>query len=326
MKTSNFIIIISFSLSALISCDSEIDNISFKEVGALIWVNESMSDSLVKIAVKETLQNSSLVISQISWSPTDRSFMKNVEWYYSLALESHKKFMLNIDWLENNRSDTRGKFDFENKEMRTLFINDIKNLINLYHPNYLTLGVEVNYYALTSPKGYREFIKVFNELKASIKEKEPKIKIGLSFQLELLYGVHKDWKQNKTIEPLNAIVENLDYIGISTYPDIFTHFNDRTFSSFNYLDSLKKNYKKPIGILETGISFINFKDNARVNYLKSIYKKANDLQLSFVVWGSIVDDPRQADWNHKLGLINSKGVSKPEFTIWKQENKKYLNN
>jgi len=324
MNPFKFIII--FLTVMLVSCNNKSDDLIFKEVGTLLWVNEVMSDSLVKLAVKETLENSSLIIGQISWSPSDISFTKNAEWYHSLAMESGKSFMLNIDWLENNRSGIRGDLGFDNEKVKALFVKDIKKLVDLYPPNYLTLGVEVNYYALTSPVGYREFIKMFNELKTDINKKDPKIKIGLSFQLELLYGIHKDWQKNKTLEPLNTVVANLDYIGVSTYPEVFIPNQNKILFSINYLDSLATKFNKPIGILETGISSINYNNNQRVAYIKSIYKKARDLNFKFVIWGSIIDDPRQGDWTNKLGLINSKGVYKPEFNIWKQENNKIINN
>lgn len=313
-------------LIALVSCDRRSDDWLIKEVGTLLWVNTSMPDSLVKMGVKETLENSSIIVAQISWSPNDLNFERNVKWYHTLAKESGKSFMLNIDWLENNRSGTRGNWSFEDEKVREIFIKDIKRLIDLYQPNYLTLGIEVNYYALTSPIGYKGFVRTFNELKKNIKEKDPNIKIGLSFQLELLYGIHKGWKQVRTLEPLNAVVENLDYVGISTYPDVLIPSANKRFYSVNYIDSLAVIYKKAIGISETGISSTKYSNIERVNYIKTVYKKAEDLNLKFIIWGSIIDDTRQFQWKNKLGLIYSDGVTKAEFNIWKQENNKILKN
>jgi len=310
----------------LVSCNNKSDRFYFKEVGTLLWVNETMSDSLVKLVVKETLENSSIVVSQISWSPTDSLFTKNAEWYHSLAIESGKSFMLNIDWLKNDRSGIRGDIGFDNDKIKSKFIKDIINLVDLYNPNYLTLGVEVNYYALTSPTGYIAFIELFNKLKSDINKKFPKTKIGLSFQLELIYGIHKDWQKNKTLEPLYAVVENLDYIGISTYPDISIPNQKNPLFSVNYLDSLASEFNEPIGITETGISSINFNLNQRVCYTKTIFKKAENLNFNFVIWGSIIDDINQFGWKNTFGLINSKGVHKPEFDIWKQNNKKINKN
>jgi hypothetical protein len=304
----------------LYSCKDHSNKWYFTEVGTLLWVNEGLSDESIKIAVKETLDNSSIIIAQVSWSPSDSVFFHNAAWYHSLAIENGKSFMLNIDWLENDRSGTRGDWSFENEQIRTKFKNDIKKLVVEYNPDYLTLGIEVNYYALTSPVGYKGFIKTFNELKASLKKLAPKLKIGLSFQLDLLYGVHSDWAQNKSLQALDAVAENLDYIGISTYPDFQIANNNQPFSSLNYIDSLVIAYNKPIGISETGISTVKFNDKQRAEYLKAIYQKFQDLDLKFLIWGSIIDDPRNENWHNRIGLLYSDGKFKPEFKIWKTKN------
>jgi len=310
----------------LISCNNKSDEWFFKEVGSLLWVNAEIPDSIIKTAVKETLENSSIIISQITWSPNDSNFIKNVKWYHSLSIESGKTFMLNIDWQENNRSNTRNGWSFENEEIRIQLSNDIKQLVELYTPDYLTLGVEVNYYALTSPTGYKSFIKMFNELKPFLKAKKPLMKIGLSFQLELLYGVHKEWHQKRALEPLFAISENLDYIGISTYPDVLISKENKPFYSIDYLDSLKESFNKPIGITETGLSSDQYTDTDRTIYIKSIYKTVDELDLKFIIWGSMIDDKNQNDWKNKLGLIYSDGKKKPEFEVWKILNHKILEN
>jgi hypothetical protein len=325
VKFRNILILFCCSIT-MISCKGKSDDWLFKEVGSMLWVNATMPDTIVKLGVKETLENSSIIIAQVSWSPMDRSFITNVKWYHSLAIESGKSFMLNIDWLKDNRSGTNGNWGFENEKVRILFIKDINRLVELYHPNYLTLGVEVNYYALNSPAGYKEFIKTFNELKTKLKDNNPNIKIGLSFQLELLYGIHTGWEQTKTLEPLDVVVENLDYIGVSTYPDVLIPIVNKRFYSIDYLDSLSITYKRPIGISETGISSIRYKNIDRVKYIQRIYKKAEDLNLRFIVWGSIIDGPVQGDWKSRLGLIDSKGIYKPEFDIWKRENNKIIKN
>lgn len=308
------------------SCNYKTDKWYFEEVGTLLWVNETMPDSVIKTAVKETLENSTLVVSQISWSPTDRSFMNNVEWYHRLAVESGKTFMMNIDWLENDRYGTIGNWSFEDDNIKKQFSQDIMELVDIYKPDYLSLGVEVNYYALTSPTGYKEYIELFNNLKSTLKKSHPKTRIGLTFQLELLYGLHIDWHNTRALEPLNAVVENLDYIGISTYPDVLLPVENKPFYSAGYLDSLKITYSKPIGISETAISSLNFDSDDRFKYTEYIYYKFKSLDLKFIIWGSILDDPKGLNWKDYLGLICSDGSRKPEFTLWKDYNSKIRNN
>ncbi|NVO20250.1 MAG: hypothetical protein HXX13_11145 [Bacteroidetes bacterium] len=319
-KIASGLIII--AVLCLYSCKGYRNQWYFAEAGSLLWVNESHSDESIKNAVREVLENSSIIVAQVSWSPTDSVFYQNTAWYYTLAKNNDKAFMLNIDWLDNDRSGTRGGWSFENEQVRQKFKYDIKKLVSNYSPNYLTLGIEVNYYALTTPKGYKKFIGTFNELKASLSEQNPKLKIGLSFQLDLLYGVHSGWEPNNSLNALNAVVENLDYIGVSMYPDMQILNKTASLYSTNFLDSLSFIYKKPIGISETGISTIKFNDKQRADYITEIYQKFQDLNLKFIIWGSIIDDPRTKNWHDKIGLLYSDGTPKPEFKIWKTENLK----
>jgi hypothetical protein len=296
-----------------------------KEVGTLLWVTPEHQDEAIKIAVRNTLESSSIIVAQISWSPDNSTFFQNTSWYHQLAKEHGKSFMLNIDWLENNRSKTKGGgWGFENEKVKKKFKNDIIKLVKVYEPNYLTLGIEVNYYALISPEGYKSFIKTFNELKAQIKESNAVIQIGLSFQLELLYGLHKDWNQIKTLQTLDAVEKNLDYLGVSTYPDLVVSNFNESFSSMKYLDSIETTYGLPIGISETGISSKNYSKEQRIDYVTDIYQKYHNLNMKFLIWGSIIDHPRKKLWEDEIGLIESNGIPKEEFNTWKNENLKII--
>lgn len=286
----------------------------FKEYGSLLWVNNKMPDSIVKKAVKETIENSSLIIAQVPWHPNSKTIIENINWYYRLAKDHGKDLMINIDWLNNERTGTRGRWSFDNEDVKSQFSKDMLLIVNLYKPKYLTLGVEVNYYAFTSPKGYRGFIDVFNSMKISLKKINPKLKIGLSFQLELLYGEDKEWTDIKTLTTLNAVVENLDFLGVSTYPDLYRPNSVYQFESLNNIDSLVNLYKIPIGISETGISSTYFNETQRVVFIDSVFSKMN--KLNFIVWGSMIDDKRDDAWMDRIGLLNPDGSAKIDYKKW----------
>lgn len=310
-------------LLLIISCSN--DKWYFKEVGTLLWINELHDDATVKRAIEATLSNSSIIVSQVSWQPYDSLYFKNISWYEKLAREHGKSFMINLDWLKNDRSGIRGDQDFYNEKIKSLFFKDIKRIVDTYNPDYLTLGIEVNYYALTSPRGYNSFVQIFNELKGSLKKTHPKLKIGLSFQLELLYGFHKNWNKETTLQVLNAVVENLDYLGVSTYPDVSDVDKINSFNSLNYLDSLSNSYNIPIGILETGITSIKYNDNDRARYINEVFRKTSELDLKFLIWGSIIDsEPIDTNFQN-FGLLDFKGFPKAEYQIWVSESQKMLN-
>jgi hypothetical protein len=185
----------------------------------------------------------------------------------------------------------------------------------------MNLGVEVNYYALTNPEGFRAFAGVFRELKKDLKLINPNLKIGLSYQLELLYGNNRDWNETRTLITLDNLLGDIDYLGISTYPNMVSENkkSDILFST-NYLDSLCTKYSIPIGISETGVSSLLYNEAQSSSYVNKIFLKASELNLKFVIWGSMVDSYRDSSWYDKIGLLNKNGEPKGQFKIWVKEN------
>lgn len=313
--------ILLFLLSGILYSCSVSEKWFFKEGGCLLWVNELHKDSAIKNAIKGILDNSSVIIAQVPWKPKDSSFFYNTAWYYSLAKEHGKNFMIAIDWQKLDRSGTNDNWSFSNEETARLFKFDMLRLVNEYNPDYLNLGVEVNYYALTSSKGFKAFASVYRELKNEIKKIKPEIKVGLSYQLELLYGHHRGWNESKTMGTLDNLLGDLDFLGISTYPNMITkQKTSNIFFSTQFIDSLTSKYSLPIGISETAISSDLYNEDQRKTYVNTIFQKANDLNLKFVIWGSMIDDMGHNDWSDKTGLLTKDGQAKIEFNVWKKEN------
>jgi hypothetical protein len=309
-------------LGCMVYSCTESESWYFKEGGTLLWVDGKHEDRAIKSAIQHTLEHSSIIIAQIPWSPNDSSFFKNTEWFYSLAKDHGKSFMIAIDWQKVDRSGTGGAWGFDDSEYAKMFKKDILRLVEVYSPDYINLGVEVNYYALTSPDGFRAFAAIFRELKMEAQQLNPKLKVGLSYQLELLYGHHKDWNESRTLTTLDNLLGDLDFLGVSTYPNIANNNQPNVLFSANYLDSLSNTYSIPIGISETAVSSELYDDYQREAYIKCIFKKANDLDLKFVIWGSIIDAVQDNSWSDKIGLLDKEGYPKKEFNIWKNENEK----
>ena len=313
-------LIICFLSSIVLSC-SVSDNWYFKEGGTLLWVDGRHEDRAIKSAIEHTLENSSIIVAQISWSPNDSSFFNNTAWYFSLAKDHGKSFMIAIDWQEVDRTGTKGGWSFADSKTSSLFKKDMLKLVETYNPEYMNLGVEVNYYALTSSSGFRAFASIFRELKHEIKQLKPKLKVGLSYQLELLYGHHNEWEQSQTFTTLDNMLGDIDYLGVSTYPNMVSERKqlDVLFST-KYLDSLSKAYSIPIGISETAVSNKLYNKDQRKVYVKNIFQKVSELDLKFIIWGSIIDAAQDKSWSDKIGLLDKHGQPKKEFSIWQKEN------
>jgi hypothetical protein len=307
-------------ISMLSSC-SKSEDFYFREGGSLLWINGQHEDTAIKNAIQHTLENSSIIIAQVNWSPHDSSFFDNAAWYFSLAKDHGKSFMIAIDWQKFDRSGTNGGWTFKDEETSILFKKDMIRLLNAYNPDYFNLGVEVNYYALTSYEGFRAFASVFRELKSELKQLKPNVKVGLSYQLELLYGHHNGWNETNTLATLDNLLGDIDYLGISTYPNMVSeHKQSDILFSTTYLDSLATKYSLPIGISETAVSSKLYNEKQRKTYVKTIFQKASDLNLKFVIWGSMIDGIADNLWSAKIGLLKKDGKTKNEFSLWKKEN------
>lgn len=316
--SNGLVVMVTFLLG---SCSNERKPMEF---GSLLWVDKCMSDSVVRRAVKECFDNTSMIVCQISWAPNDTTFLNNVDWYRNLANEGNKAFMLNLDWQNLNRTGSSGNWNFGKDSADLIFFNDVLQLVDTYKPNYLNLGVEINYYALTNPDGFKSFVGTFNKLKTTLKSKHKEMQIGVTFQLELLFGNHSGWRRTKCTEPLTCLQENLDFIGISTYPDVFKSNSELNIST-DYLDSLDSLSPKPIGITETGISSRVFSNSVRIAYVRSILNKAREKEFDFFVWGSLIDCQPKGDWRSAIGLMDNYGNHKAEFEVWSSIGKHLLN-
>lgn len=298
---------------------------SSRDTGTLLWVNDKHSDKSIKRAVKKTLDNTTLIVAQISWSPKDTMFFKNTEWYFSLAKDHGKKFMIAIDWQKSDRSGAIDSFNFKDKKYSDSFCSSVEKLVKKYNPDYINLGIEVNYYAMTSPEGFKAFASTFRKLKKRLKTINPNLKVGLSYQLELLFGHHKYWDKTETLITLENLAGDLDYLGISTYPNMATEDNPKDIlKSISYLDTIRSFYSFPMGISETSVSALLYNHTERQLYINTIYKKAQKLKFNFVIWGSMIDDTDGNNWFNTSGLLTNDGFAKKEFETWEIGNRNFL--
>jgi hypothetical protein len=311
-------------VTVLLSCSLS-DKWYFKEGGTLLWINGKHEDSVIKKAVQHTLESSSIIVAQVPWKPNDSSLLVNTAWYSSLAKSHGKSFMISIDWQKLDRTGTNGDWTFINEQTRSLFKRDMIRLLNDYNPDYMNLGVEVNYYALMSTEGFSAFASIFRDLKKELKLLKPDIKVGLSYQLELLYGHHSDWNESNTLETLDNLLGDIDYLGISTYPNMVSkNKQSDILFSLQYLDSIANKYKIPVGISETAVSSAIYNNRDRKQYIESIFQKSHDLDFKFIIWGSMIDAADQNTWTDNIGLLHKDGTPKKEFSLWKENSLKFF--
>jgi hypothetical protein len=223
---------------SLFSCKANkpLENRTF-QMGAMYWKPPQASDTLIKQAVQHMLDNSEILTAQIQWTPFDTNFSGQVKWMADLAHEHKRAFIVSMDWLTDSRSGLRDEgWNFAQATTQQRFLQTAIDVCKKYHPDYLNLGVEVNFYALTNPQDFRAYIQTYNRAKALINERFPEIIVSATLQLELLFGTHADWDQKPSLEVLHAFGDNFDILALSTYPGS----NAKEFNNYKALDSIIK--------------------------------------------------------------------------------------
>ena len=288
-----------------------------KFISSMLWIDEYHKNETIEKVIDIWLNQSSGIVAQLPWGD-NKSFFQSLDWYNKIARLHHKQFMINIDWQRNDRHGTRGGWKFSDYKVRRKFSKDMIDIVNAYKPDYLTLGVEVNYYAIIDKVDFDAFVDLIIELKDALKEISPITKIGLSFQLELTLGMHSGWNVTKPLQSIELVIDSLDYFGISTYPDI-SSLNGNCCGSIEYIDYIVNKYDISFGILETGVSSEYFDVDYRLEYIRKVFQKFDELNMQMMIWGSLIDKTNQPiDWTNTIGLINYDGRPKDDFIEWKK--------
>ena len=300
------------------SCNNSSSQKRSFRMGLMYWNDENYSDVEIKKAIGITIENSDVLTAQISWSPEDSVYLDKFKWIANLARIHNRELIFNIDWLSFDRSGVYGEeeWNFKDTISRRKYIQSVYAICKKYNPNIINLGVEVNYYALTSPDDFKNFVDVYNFTRELIKSNFPNIKVGLTFQLELLRGTHERWIGNDSFSILKAFGDNYDYIGISTYPNLLrsNKFNRIGFQKLiSYSD-------KDILIFETSLPTYNSIDNKnQLNYIIDLFQSTNNSRVKLIIWTSTLDIKTNPDiWHNHLGLSRYNFDKKPSYDVWRR--------
>ena len=295
---------------------AQIEGRSF-QMGAIYWTPQQAADSVVKQGVKYTLDNSDVLTAQIPWMPTDADFLKRIKWIADLAHDHDRSLIVNLDWLADNRKSIRGAgWSFAQLTTQQKFIGTALEICEQYHPNYLNLGVETNFYALTDSADFKAFLLTYHTTKQLVNKRFPATKVSVSLQLELLMGNHTGWSETATMEVFNAFNNDFDIVALSTYP----HSNTREFDNFKSLTKLLQQTRKPFGIFETSVPTSLYSEQKQDAYLTELLTYLQQSrQCKLVVWTSIADTQPLAakqPWIHYLGLYKFNFTPKKAASAW----------
>jgi hypothetical protein len=267
------------------------------------------------LAASEVLQ------LQVPWSPIAPDIATAARPVAWLARTHGRSFALAIEWLDADRQRLRSSathpWSFVDLATRALFTQSVLTAVDELRPEYLTLGVEVNFLALYNPDAFRAFVRLFPELKTAVKVVSPTSTVLVTFQYELVRGYHGRGPGPMVIPPHPELIEHfgsdLDMVGLATYPQI--EFDDPAQLPDTFFDAVP-DISKPIGIFETSWRTTGTPgSDARTQdrYLAWLLRQASSRGFQTLFWTSACDTLLQSDvppsyLNTVYGIPASTGV------------------
>ncbi len=230
--------------------------------------------------------------------------------------------------------------DFDSTEVIQAYINFANKAIDRFNPTYFNLALEASELAINDISRFDKFVVFVQQVSASLRADYPNLNLMLSVAMKSPGSSGA----NIINTQMPRIVQYVDVVGISTYPYVFFNQADK-----GNPDNLPENWLsqiesisagKPLAITETGWiaerlqipSFsvdVSANENDQNTYVQKLFEEANELDMRFIVWFSIVD--YDALWNGVLGqddiariwrdtgLYDESLNMRPALTTWQQQ-------
>lgn len=198
--------------------------------------------------------------------------------------------------------------DFSDPSTRETLTKGVRKLVEIYEPDFLALGVEVNYYYLEKLQEFESYITLYNELYSELKHDYPELPIFVTYQYEAAVGKQKGIPQHWEVLEM---IENTDAMAISLHPYYKNAFGNPGDIPDGYLSPLQT-YGKPIIIAETGWNDAD----EQPEYVLWLFNNARKMNMTMVVWYSLHDTDTQPEDFTSLGLLYKNGNPKKAYELW----------
>jgi len=234
-------------------------------------------------------------------------------------------------------ADWQNKF-LGDKQVQIAYLRILKEGIEFWHPDYLSIGSEVNvmmHSDFDKWKQYKEFHKfIYTELKKDY----PNLPIFATFTIQEMRGEAEGSNKERQIKEIKSLLPYLDIIGISAYSYGWNYWPTGKLDPIpdDFFD-VALQFKKPIAITESGAPNRDFKalginykfdDAYQKEFLKIMLETAQNNDVEFVINYASYDFDKLLEiippgqirevatiWAY-TGLVKSNGIAKPALSIW----------
>jgi hypothetical protein len=240
-----------------------------------------------------------------------------------------------IDWIDEDRKGPlntgAGEWSFKNAWARERFLSDVELLARRYKPQFMVLGVEVDFMAQSKPELFQSFVIVYESAYRAVKRKSPATQVTISFQFEHIRDSRGTSNTIGESPIVTAFGPLLDVLGLSVYPCQFV--GHPTDLPADYLSSVIAN-KTPVAIFETAWPTNLSDEKIQKSYVEWLLGIANSVSSGLLVWISATDGEatqgferrngpgpcsgKVAAWRNSLGLWRVDGAPKLAVVSWQK--------
>jgi hypothetical protein len=215
---------------------------------------------------------------------------------------------------------------FASPGVRQAFIAEALARTEAYDAKYVCLGMEVNAYYEQQPDDFDNFVSLFAEARAAIKQRRPDTIVFVSFQYEQLLG-RFGGQAGMTVHPphwelLAKFEPHTDAIGLSSYP--WASFNPIRFGApedlpEDYYAQIAQHTRKPIIFAELGWSTdpkYGGSEAAQARFLRRFDQLTRGLNVQLVNYFFLYDCTLFGPVFASMGLYDKTGRPKEACAVW----------
>jgi hypothetical protein len=197
----------------------------------------------------------------------------------------------------------------------------ILNILDLYSPEYLAIGVEVNSLIYkVSKQAFDNFVSFYLESYDIIKENYPSTKVFTIFQLEMMKG--KAYLMGLELEPhwevIQQFQDKLDLIGFTVYP--FLEYESVNEIPQDYYQEILEYTNKPIAFTEMGwptnSSLVMGDEIDQVKFFLDILNSTKYLDVELFIHPFLHDVSIGIEMFKSIGLKTNDGKEKLIYSYW----------
>ena len=216
---------------------------------------------------------------------------------------------------------------FSDEKVRRAYKNIALRVLEDFKPTYLCLGVEVSAYSHVDPADFENFVSLYNETYAAIKDISPQTIVFPTFHYEEFLGV-LPWSPHTADWGLIQKFR-MDAFAISTYPYMSFSLDE---IPEDYYTQIRKYTNLPVIIAESGFSSeccgkiikdMHGSEEAQRDFLLFLLESIEEMNpLLWVYWSLYDYEPLswggtdKNDVFNPIGLKYADGTPKPAFFIW----------